>query len=190
MHLQPIRTNYSQRSVATQRRLDNTDPFENLEIAFSADRETEAERQAREPITHTRTGASVATSIASRPPDFEVIFEEGDPENPKNWPLWYRCWILVVVAYTCLVTVLYSTSYTSSMPGLMEEFGTSTTVTTLGMTTYLLGLAAGSFVLAPASELFGRQKVYMVCLSIWAVLIIPSAVAHSFVTILVSRFFW
>jgi MFS family permease len=71
----------------------------------------------------------------------------------------------------------------------MAEFGTSTTVTTLGMTTYLFGFACGSVVLAPMSELLGRQKVYMGCLVIWAVLIVPSGVAQTFATILVARFF-
>lgn len=183
--LEPIRTNRSQRSIATQHRLDGTDPFENLEHALTPDVDPDAGR-----ITHTRTAASAATSVTSRPPDFEVIFEEGDPENPRNWPLWYRIWMISVVAFTGWMTVLFSTSYTSSMPGLMDEFGTSNTVTTLGMTTYLLGLAAGSIVWAPASELYGRQAVYMACLAVWAILVIPSAVAHSFVTILVSRFFW
>lgn len=184
--LEPIRTARTNISIATSR---DDDPYENLEHAYTTDLETEAERQAREPIVHTRTGAST-TSVASRPPDFEVVFEPNDPENPRNWSLLYRCWILFAVSYTGWVVVLYSTSYTSSMPGLMAEFGTSTTVTTLGMTTYLLGLALGSLVLAPASELYGRQPVYMVCLVAWALLVIPSALAKNLTTILVARFFW
>lgn len=179
--LEPIRTNRSARS-ATQRRLDGTDYLTNLEHALTPDPEADG-------ITHIRTAASAATSTASRPPDFEVIFEEGDPENPRNWPLWYRVWCLFCVAITGWITVLYSTSYSSSTPGLMEEFGTSTTVTTLGLTTYLLGLATGSVVLAPLSELFGRQKVYLVCLLCWAVLVVPSGVAKNFETILISRYF-
>lgn len=208
--LEPIRTAHttrsrrssrSRRSTATERRLDGTDPYENLEHALTQDVDL-AEHDddddncrrrpaaACEPMTRARTAASVAASTASRPPDFEVIFEDADPENPRNWSLWYRAWILFAVAYTCWVTVLYSTSYTSSAPGLMADFGTSQTVTTLGMTTYLLGLAAGSLVLAPMSELFGRQAVYMSCLSVWALLIIPSGLARSFSTILAARFFW
>lgn len=182
LHLEPIRTNRSARSSTAQRRLDGTDYLTNLEHALTPDPESNG-------ITHTRTAASAATSVASRPPDFEVIFEEGDPENPRNWPLWYRVWILACVAITGWITVLYSTSYSSSTPGLMEEFGTDTTVTTLGLTTYLLGLATGSIILAPLSELFGRQMVYLVCLLCWAVLVIPSGLAQNFATILVSRYF-
>ncbi|POR34910.1 Putative MFS-type transporter [Tolypocladium paradoxum] len=181
------RTNRSQRSVATQR-LDIEDAYETLEHAVTPDVETEAERMAREPITYTRTGTSIA-SVASRPPEFEVIFEDKDPENPKCWPLWYRCWCIFVVSFATWVATLYSTSYTSSTPGLIEEFESTTTAVTLGMTTYLLGLAAGSLVVAPLSELYGRQIVYLVCLSIWAILIIPCGLAHSLTAIIVVRFF-
>ena len=191
VRLEPIRTartNVSQRS-ADVRRLDGTDPYENLDHCLSHDPEMEIQEAESNSMGQTRTAAS-AFSTASRPPDFEVIFEDGDPENPKNWPLWYRTWILVAVAFTCWVVVLYSTSFTSSTPGLMKEFGSSTTITTLGMTTYLLGLATGSLFVAPLSELYGRRPVYLICLSIWALLIIPSALAKSLTAIIVSRYFW
>lgn len=187
--LEPIKTAEARgrRSIATQRSQDD-DPYEALEHALTPDLETEAEREAREPITYTRTGTSV-TSVASRPPDFEVIFEDGDPENPRNWSIGYRAWITFCVSYTTWVVVLYSTSYTASIPGLVEEFGSTTTITTLGLTTYLLGLAAGSLVVAPMSELYGRRNVYLVCMGVWALMILPCAFATSLTEILVVRFF-
>lgn len=175
------------RSVDTQR-LDNEDLYQTLGHAVTLDPETEAERQARDPITYTRTGASVA-SVASRPPDFEVAFGDADPENPKHWPLWYRSWCIFVVSFATWVATMYSTSYTSSTPGLIAEFGSTTTIVTLGMTTYLLGLAAGSLVVAPMSEIYGRRIVYLICLAVWAVLIIPCGLAQSLTTIIVTRFF-
>ncbi|KAL9572933.1 hypothetical protein ACKAV7_002618 [Fusarium commune] len=181
--LEPIRTIETRRS-----RTHDSDIFEALEHALTPDVETEAEREAREPITYTRTGTSV-TSAASRPPDFEVFFEDGDPDNPRNWSKGYRAWIIVCVSYSTWVVVLYSTCYTASVSGLAEEFGASTTVTTLGLTTYLLGLAVGSLIVAPLSELYGRQKVYIVCLTVWALLILPCALATSLTEIIVVRFF-
>ena len=185
--LEPIKTFGSgRRSIATQR--SNEDPYEALEHALTADQETQAEREAREPIAYTRTGTSI-TSVASRPPDFEVIFKDGDPENPKNWSIMYRAWITFCVSYSTWVIVLYSTSYTASIPGLMEEFGATKTVTTLGLTTYLLGLAAGSLVVAPMSELYGRRPIFLICLTIWALLILPCAFGTSLTEIVVVRFF-
>lgn len=70
--------------------------------------------------------------------------------------------------------MLYSTSYTASIPGVMAEFDvTSRPLATLGLTSYLLGLAAGSVVVAPMSEIYGRRVVYLVCLVVFAVLIVP-----------------
>ncbi|KAL2257459.1 hypothetical protein VTK26DRAFT_143 [Humicola hyalothermophila] len=140
------------------------------------------------PLDLARTRTSIASS-ASRPPDFEVILDEDDPENPKNWPLWYRSWTVFTVSFATWVVVLYSTSYTATVPGLMEEFNVpSRPVATLGLTTYLLGLAAGSVVVAPMSEMYGRRIVYLVCLGVFVVLIIPCALAESLTAMVVVRF--
>jgi MFS family permease len=89
-------------------------------------------------------------------------------------PLWYRAYTVLSVSYATWVVVLYSTSYTASIPGVMAEFGvTSRPLATLGLTSYLLGLAAGSVVVAPMSEIYGRRVVYLVCLGVFMVLIVP-----------------
>ncbi|KAM3520745.1 hypothetical protein NHJ13051_006687 [Beauveria bassiana] len=174
------------RASAETERIDNEDLYETLERAVTVDLETDEERQARAPMTYTRSGAS---SVFSRAPEYEVIFEEGDPENPKNWPLWYRGWTVAVASIGTWGTTLYSSSYTASTPGLAKEFGASTTIVTLGLTTYLIGLAVGTLIVAPLSELYGRRNVYLVCIAGWALLIIPSGVAHSLTSIIVVRFF-
>jgi hypothetical protein len=168
---------------------EDSDPLSPLEHALTADIETEAERAAREPLSLVRTTTSIGSGV-SRPPDFEVSFEPDDPANPKNWSLAYRAWVIFCVSFSTWVVVLYSTSYTASISGLMEYFDEgSETVVTLGVTTYLLGLAAGSLVVAPLSELYGRQPVYMVCLVIFTILILPCALATSLAEIIVVRFF-
>ncbi|KAI0554846.1 major facilitator superfamily domain-containing protein [Xylaria curta] len=153
---------------------------------------------ALEPLDHAISPAlqeviqiQTATSIGSsvyRPPEFEVDF--GNDDNPREWPLWYRAWITFAISYSTWIVVLYSTTYTSSIPGLIEEFHVeSQTVATLGVTTYLLGLGIGSLIWAPVSELYGRKPVYMVCMSIFTLLILPSCLATSLTEILVVRFF-
>jgi hypothetical protein len=167
----------------------NTDPLAPLEdaLAHQNDLETDAERMARP--YKTRTATSIGTT-GSRMPDFEIDFEPDDPENPLNWPLWYRCVVIGIMAIATLSTVFYSTSYTSGMPGMMEEFDeTSEPIATLGVTTYLFGLASGSLFLAPLSEIYGRRPVYLGCYLIFMILIIPCAVAKSLATVIVVRFF-
>lgn len=151
--------------------------------------ETEIEQAAREPISHAMTTTSLG-SVASRLPDFEVTFSEDDPSNPKNWALWYRLWIVFSISYSTWVIVVYSTSYTAAIPGVMKSFDISSeAVATLGVTTYLIGLAVGAMVVAPLSELFGRRMVYIVCIICFTLLVIPSALATSLAEILVVRFF-
>lgn len=129
-------------------------------------------------------------SSASHPPDLEVTFSPDDPENPKNWPLWYRCWTIFACSYSTWVVVLYSSSYTAIVPGLMKEYHvTNQPVATLGLTTYLFGLAFGCLALAPLSELYGRRPIYLVSLGVFALLILPCAMPSSLAEIIVVRFF-
>lgn len=177
----------------------DSDPLEPLEEALaSPDQETAEERQARQSLYRTRTGHTSVTSAASRIPVYEVEFRNADdeetdasnPVNPKNWPFWKRAWVIFGVSYSTWVVILYSTSYTASISGLMKAFDVhSSTVVTLGVTTYLLGLAVGSLIVAPMSELYGRRWVYIICMSCFTLLVIPAALATSLAEILVVRFF-
>ena len=85
---------------------------------------------------------------------------------------------------------MYSTSYTTGLAQMQSEFHiASEPVVTLGVTTYLIGLAVGSVVLAPISEIYGRKPVYMISMFIFMVLLIPCGLATSLVEVLVVRFF-
>ncbi|KAI1820372.1 major facilitator superfamily domain-containing protein [Xylaria intraflava] len=134
-----------------------------------------------------RTGTGTSAGSAAQPPDLEVTF--GDDDNPKKWPLWYRAWVLFSVSLSTWTVVVYSTTYTSSIPGLTEQFHIQNqTIATLGVTTYLIGLALGSLLWAPVSELYGRKPVYVVCMTIYTLMILPSCFATSLTEILVTRF--
>ncbi|KAH9825505.1 Fungal trichothecene efflux pump (TRI12), partial [Teratosphaeria destructans] len=137
------------------------------------------------PLHPTDPNRSVATT---HDPAFEVDFTEHDAANPRNWSRWYRGTILAVMSYGTTTSVMFSTSYTSAVPGLQTSFGISEDVAILGVTTYLLGLAIGALLLAPLSEMYGRRPVYMVANALFVVWVIPCAVADDMATILVSRF--
>ena len=182
-----ISTLHSRHSINSIDRIDTQHP--NLERIIASREKIPAE-QFPHPY-HTRTNRTVTSigTTGSRPPDFEVDFELDDPENPRNWPLWYKGLTIGTVSFSTWVVVLYSTSYTASMPGMMKEFGiTNEPLTTTGITFYLLGLAVGSMVLAPASEIYGRRPVYIVALLLFTITVIPCALATSLPQILGLRF--
>lgn len=74
------------------------------------------------------------------------------------------------------------------MAEIAEEFDSSNTIVTLGLTFYLIGLAIGSMFMAPLSEVYGRKPVSIACLAIFTVLIIPCALAKSVEALIVVRF--
>jgi hypothetical protein len=165
----------------------NPDPLAPLERALSKPGQRAVEEMSRPYLT--RTATSIGTT-GSRLPNVEVDFEPNDPDNPRNWPLWYRGLTIGAVSFATWTVVLYSTSYTSSMPGMMKDFHIDNEpLTTLGITFYLIGLAIGSMVLAPASEIWGRRPVYAVAMLVFSVLVIPCALATSLPEVLVVRLF-
>lgn len=73
---------------------------------------------------------------------------------------------------------------------MMREFGeTETAIGTLGVMTYLFGLAVGSVMLAPLSELYGRRPIYMGAMGIFTILTLPCALATNLWGIILTRFF-
>lgn len=142
------------------------------------------------PTLHrTSTNKSVATTASGGNPGFEVDFEDGDGANPQNWSLLYKGLILFVMSYGTTCVVLYSTSYTSAIPGMQATFGISNNEGILGVTTYLIGMAVGAVILAPLSEMYGRRPIYIVALAMFVIFVIPCALAKNIETILIARFF-
>jgi multidrug resistance protein len=135
------------------------------------------------------TGIATIPTNATQDPRFELDFSE-DGENPQDWPMLRKALVIFFMSFSTLVVVMYSTSYTSGIPGMMATFGIhSKTLVVLGITTYLAGLALGSLLLAPLSEMYGRRPVYLVAVAVFTILIIPCALANNLAQILVMRFF-
>lgn len=131
-----------------------------------------------------------ATSISGKPqlPEYDVTWVEGDPENPRNWSLLYKILVVASMGYGATVIALASTCYSVTIPGLEEEFGITKIVGLLGITTYLLGMAAGSLLLAPLSEMYGRRPIYFVSVGLFTILTLPVALVRNIETILICRF--
>jgi multidrug resistance protein len=132
---------------------------------------------------------TTVTTNATHDPRFEVDFEENG-ENPQDWPMAKKALVIFFMSFSTLVVVMYSTSYTSGIPGMMRTFGIeSKTLVILGITTYLCGLALGSLLLAPLSEMYGRRPVYLIAVATFTILIIPCGLSNNLPQILVMRFF-
>ena len=81
--------------------------------------------------------ASIATN-ATNDPDYEVDWDgEDDPNNPRNWSIWYKAFIVFSISWSTWVIVVYSTSYTTGLTQMQQDFHISSEpVVTLGVTSY------------------------------------------------------
>lgn len=140
-------------------------------------------------LARSTTQRTNGTTGTQRDYAFEIDFAEVDKGDPRQWSFWYKAYVLFIMSLGTTSVVLYSTSYTSSIPGLQKQFGISETIGVVGMTTYMLGIACGAIVLAPLSEMYGRRPVYIVALGVFLLFVLPCALAQNITTILVSRFF-
>lgn len=81
-----------------------------------------------------------------------------------------------------------SAVYTATYTQMDAEFGNSRLVATLGLSTFVLGIALGPF-WSPLAEFYGRRPIYLASFAAFMVFLIPSAVAQNIETMIVVRFF-
>lgn len=95
----------------------------------------------------------------------------------------------VILAYVTFVSSFASAIYSATVGTTSEKFGVSTEVTTLGVTLYVLGFAAGPTFWAPASELSGRRWPITAGVFGYSIFTIGTATAKDLQTVMITRFF-
>ena len=95
-----------------------------------------------------------------------------------------------LVGKSLLISIrcLCAGSISSGAIEIQKTFGVSAEITTLALSLYVLGFAVGPVLLAPLSEYYGRQPVYLVSWFILFIFQLPVALAPNIGTILVCRF--
>ncbi|OAX77740.1 hypothetical protein ACJ72_07958 [Emergomyces africanus] len=134
-----------------------------------------------------RKATSLGTT-GTTDPNFEVDWEENDPGNPRNWSIKAKGMSTAFLSWSTFTVIIYSTSYTAGLAEIAKEFNTSETVVTLGLTFYLIGLAIGSVILAPLSEMYGRRPVSIASMFLFTIFIIPCGLCTSVTELIVLRF--
>ncbi|RAH55616.1 MFS transporter [Aspergillus piperis CBS 112811] len=119
---------------------------------------------------------------------FVVSWDDNDPMNPRNFNTVRRWLIVIICSAGSLCVTCTSSMYTVTYDQIMEEFGCSREVATLGLSLFIWGLAVGPLLLGPLSEFYGRRRIYICSFTLFLVWLIPCAVAKNIQTMIVCRF--
>ncbi|KIW92621.1 uncharacterized protein Z519_06468 [Cladophialophora bantiana CBS 173.52] len=117
-----------------------------------------------------------------------VEFIPSDPRNPMNFPDWKKWALTLSVAFATLAVAFVSTAYTASIKQIIEAFGCSQEVATLGVSLFVLGFAIGPLLWAPLSELYGRQVLFFGTYAVLTAFNAGAAGANSIASLIVMRF--
>lgn len=120
---------------------------------------------------------------------YEVTWDgDLDPSNPRNMPKWKKWTIIAITSFGSFCVTNASAVYTATYIQMNEEFGSSRLVATIGLSTFVLGIALGPF-WSPLAEFYGRRPIYLAAFTVFMIFLIPSAVAQNIQTMIVVRFF-
>ncbi|EED22172.1 bicyclomycin resistance protein, putative [Talaromyces stipitatus ATCC 10500] len=123
--------------------------------------------------------------------DADLITWSGpvDLDNPQNWSFKYKLWITAAWVYSCFVTTVASSIFSSGTEVIAAEYDVGTTIVTLGVSLFLVGYTVGPPLYGPLSEHYGRKTPLVIGMTLFTIFSIPVAVAKNIATILVGRFF-
>lgn len=70
--------------------------------------------------------------------DFITWSGPDDPKNPQNWSFKYKIWVTAAWVYSCFVTTVASSIFSSGAEVISADYHVGTTVVTLGVSLFLV----------------------------------------------------
>ncbi|KKK16659.1 hypothetical protein P175DRAFT_0506332 [Aspergillus ochraceoroseus IBT 24754] len=117
-----------------------------------------------------------------------VTWIPNDPRNPMTTPVIMK-WIYTMgMAFATLAVSLVSSAYTGGIDQIIEDFQVSAEVAILGVSMYVLGFAIGPLFWAPMSELWGRQRLFVISYLALTVFNAAAAVSKNIQSLVIFRF--
>ncbi|KAI0966590.1 major facilitator superfamily domain-containing protein [Xylaria arbuscula] len=120
--------------------------------------------------------------------EFEFDFAN-DPANPYNWPKWKKNLQLTSVAVVAFAGSVGTSIISPAHQQLIDEFGVSSTVAFLPLTTYVLALGLGPIIGGPLSETAGRKAIFVGAAIMGGLFTLGAAFTTSFAGLCILRFF-
>ena len=120
---------------------------------------------------------------------YVVDFIPQDPRNPMGFSQFKKWSITILEAFATLAVAFVSSAYSGGVEQIVQAFGVSDEVVTLGISLFVLGFAIGPLLWAPLSELYGRQILFFVTYGALTVFNAGAAGSTNIQTLLILRFF-
>lgn len=114
-----------------------------------------------------------------------------DPANPQNWTPKKKALVILQIYLYTLAVYIAGAIYTPAIPEIIEQFGISGEVASLGLSMYVFGYGVGPLLFSPLSEipLIGRNPPYLATFFIYLMITIPLGLINNFPGFVVLRFF-
>ncbi|KAM0334438.1 hypothetical protein ACHAQA_001465 [Verticillium albo-atrum] len=118
-----------------------------------------------------------------------VDFLPEDARNPMTFSQTKKWSTTLVNAMATLAVAFASSAYSGGVRDIITAFGVSQTVAILGVSLFVLGFAIGPLLWAPLSEIFGRQRLFIVTFFALTVFNAGAAGSQNIETLIILRFF-
>ncbi|KAK3683998.1 fluconazole resistance protein [Podospora appendiculata] len=119
-----------------------------------------------------------------------ISWEDGDPQNPYNWPPRRKTSILLTTMMLIINSTMGSALPSNAIPLITAEWGiTSPQQKVLPISVYLIGYVMGPILWAPLSEQYGRRNNTIATFGMFTLFTLACALAPTWSSFLVFRFF-
>ncbi|ANB11800.1 Tpo3p [Sugiyamaella lignohabitans] len=132
---------------------------------------------------------STGTGTGPSPIIHVKAFEEGDPENPHNFPLSRKLYHTIVLVLFCFTCSMSSAMYTPALGDIEEKYNVTREVALMSTGVLLMGFIIGPIIWSAVNEAFGRWYSWTIGFFLFQLFQIPTGVDPNFRTLLVGRFF-
>ncbi|EAW18808.1 MFS transporter [Aspergillus fischeri NRRL 181] len=112
-----------------------------------------------------------------------------DPLNPLNWPMRKRVYISGILGLSTMVVAFASSIFSAAMPSVMQIYGISREVCTLGISLYVFGFAFGPLFFGPFSEVKGRYMPLVISMFGFTIFSFATAVSKDLHSLFILRYF-
>lgn len=94
---------------------------------------------------------------------------------------------VLVASLSCLLSPLSSLAFLPAVSEIASEFNTSGTIINISNAVYLVVLAVSPCIMGPCGDIYGRKKIFIVCLLLFTVTTVLTGVAHNLAMFYVFR---